>query len=315
MMGITANVSAFRSGAMGAILASALLWGPAAAGPLGTPSIVPDSILAATSTPVTFSVTILDPHYTAGSANVQRLNAAGGIVSVLGLLRDDGLQGDVVAGDKVYTLRATLQEALPGSLKFQVSAGFKGELKRTIAGPLWLVVNSAVATPTIGLAQMAPSATLAGVGVLATVTALIDNGATMPTSVVLQKLDANGAVLATLGNLHDDGTDGDASSGDKTFSLRTTVLENKVGNVNYRVAAQFSNDASTVYFALLPIAITGTATGISITSHASGAYLNTPVITLASRVGDGAAQVKLNGIATPLSDMRFAAAVPLQNHV
>ncbi|GGE88771.1 choice-of-anchor X domain-containing protein [Massilia psychrophila] len=266
---------------------------------------------AATSTPVTFSVSITDPNYTAGSANVQRLNAAGGIVSVLGLLHDDGLQGDAVAGDKVYTLRATLLEALPGTLKFQVSAGFKGEVKRVMAGPLALVVGSTAATPTIGTAQIAPGATPAGVGVIATVTALIDNGATVPTTVVLQKLDGNGAVLATLGNLHDDGNDGDAGAGDKTFSLRTTVLENQVGTINYRIAAQFPNDAATVYSALLPIAITGTATGVAITSPANGAYLNTPVITLTGSVGDDAAQVKINGIAAPHSDKSFAAAVPL----
>jgi 3D (Asp-Asp-Asp) domain-containing protein len=311
MMSIAAKVSAFRSVTTGAILAAGLLWGQAAAGTLGTPSIAPGSMPAATPTAVTFSVSILDPNYTAGTANVQRLNAAGGIVSVLGLLHDDGLQGDAVAGDKVYTLRTTLQEALPGTFTFQVSAGFKGELKRVVAGPLALVVNSAVALPTIGTAQMAPAATPAGVGVLATVTALIDNGANVPTSVVLQKLDGNGAVLATLGNLHDDGNDGDASAGDKTFTLRTTVLENQVGSISYRIAAQFPNYAPTVYSAPLSVAITGTATGITIASPANGAYLNTQVVTLSGSVGDAAAQVKINGIATPLSDKSFAVAVPL----
>ena len=310
-MSTVANVSVFRSVAIGAILAGALLWGQATGGTLGTPSIAPGSMPAVTPMQVTFSVSITDPNYTAGTANVQRLNAAGGIASVLGLLRDDGLQGDAVAGDKVYTLRVTLQEALPGTVNFQVSGGFKGELKRTMAGPLALVVNGAVAAPRIGTAQMAPGATPAGVGMLATVTALIDNGATTPTSVVLQKLDGNGAVLATLGNLHDDGIDGDAGAGDKTFSLRTTVLENQVGNVGYRVAVQFPNHPMTVYSAPLSVAITGTATGISITSPASGAYLNTPVITLTGSVGDAAAQVRINGIATPLSDKSFAAAVPL----
>ena len=142
-----------------------------------------------------------------GSVNVQRLNAAGGGVSVLGMLHDDGLQSDAVAGGQVYTLRDSLLQALPGTLKFQVSADFKGEVKRVMAGPLALVVGSTAATPTIGTAQMAPGATPAGVGVIATLTALIDNGATVPTTVVLQKLDGNGAVLATFGNLHDDGSD------------------------------------------------------------------------------------------------------------
>ena len=75
------------------------------------PLIATGSMPAAASTPVTFSVSITDPNY-----------AAGGIASVLGLLHDDGLQGDAVAGDKVYTLGATL----PGMLKFQVWAGCCG---------------------------------------------------------------------------------------------------------------------------------------------------------------------------------------------
>ena len=310
MMSTAANFGMFRSVASGAIVTGALLWGQAAAGTLGAPAMTPGAITVGTPAAVTFSVAITDPNYTAGTANVQRLNAAGGIASVQGLLRDDGLNGDEVAGDKVYTLRATLQEAAEGTVKFQVSAGFKGELKRTFAGPLLLTVSGAAA-PTIGAAQFAPAATPAGVGVVATVTALIDNGATVPTSVVLQKLDANGAVLATLGTLHDDGIDGDAGAGDKTYSLRTTVLENQAGTVNYRIAAQFPNVAQAVYSAPLSIAITGTATGVTIVSPANGAYLNTQVVTLSGNVGDGAAQVKINGIATPLSGLSFAAAVPL----
>lgn len=305
-----ASIQAIRSiGACGMLLA-ALMGGKVSAGTLGAPSISPATIPADSPAVVTFSVSITDPTYLAGSANVQRLNATGAVASIMGTLRDDGLQGDAVAGDKIFTLRTTLQEAAGGTLKFQVSAAFLRELKRTLAGPMTLAVSSAP-IPAIGAVQFSPGTTPAGVGVVSTITALIDNGAVLPTSVVLQKLDGGGAVLATLGALHDDGSDGDASAGDKIYSLRTTVLENQPGTVNYRVAAQFPDYAQTVYSASLAIAITGSATGIAIISPASGAYLNTPVITLNGTVGDAAAQVSINGIATPVSNKSFAAAVPL----
>lgn len=227
-------------------LLASLAGGQVLAGTLGAPTMSPASIAARTPAEVTFSVAITDPNYTAGSANVQRLNATGGIVAVVGNLRDDGTQGDAIAGDRIYTLRTTLQQAEAGTVKFQVSAAFKGELKRSFAGPLALTVTDTPA-PTIGAVGLAPGATPAGVGVQATVTAQIDNGAAQPASVSLQKLDANGALLAILGDLHDDGLEGDTAAGDKTYTLRTTVLENAAGTVHYRVAATFPGTASSVY--------------------------------------------------------------------
>jgi Glucodextranase, domain B len=129
--------------------------------------------------------------------------------------------------------------------------------------------------------------------------------------VVLQKLNAGGNVVGTAGVLRDDGLEGDASAGDSTYTLRTTVLENTPGVVNYRVSANFTGYAQAVVSALLPVNVTGTATGIEIASPAGGAYLNTPVVTVSGSVGDAAAQVSINGIVTPVTNNSFAAAVPL----
>ncbi len=293
------------------VSALALLGAATQAGTLGTPTLTPDRVVAGVATAVTFSVSITDPNYLAGSANLQRLRADGGVQAVVGLLRDDGQDGDAVAGDKVYTLRTTLTEAAAGTVKFQVSAGFKRELKRTVAGPLTLTVDSGVPVPVIGAVSMAPASTAAGVAVISTVTAVITNGSVVPGSVVLQKLGAGGQVLGTLGVLHDDGLAGDAVAGDKVYSLRTTVLENNPGTVNYRVAASFTGYGAVVYSAPLSTLITGTAAGVAITAPANGAYLNTPVITLSGTVGDGAAQVSVNGITAPVSGGGFSASVPL----
>lgn len=293
------------------VLALALLSAATQAGTLGTPTLTPDRVVAGVATAVTVSVSITDPNYLAGSANLQRLRGDGGVQAVVGLLRDDGRDGDAVAGDKIYTLRTLLTEATAGTVKFQVSAGFRRELKRTTAGPLTLTVDSAVPAPVIGAVSMAPASTAAGVAVISTVTAVITDSSLVPGSVVLQKLGAGGQVLGTLGVLHDDGLVGDAVAGDKIYSLRTTVLENNPGTVNYRVAASFTGYGAVVYSAPLSTLITGTATGVAISSPANGAYLNTPVITLSGTVGDGAAQVSINGITTPVSGGGFAASVPL----
>ena len=302
-----------RAGLLGlcSLLSVGLLLGSAQAGTLGTPTLNPDHIVAGTASAVTVSVSITDPNYIVGSANLQRLKADGSVLAVMGLLHDDGLNGDAVAGDKVYSLRSTLTEAAAGTVKFQVSAGYRRELRRTFSNQMSLTVDSGVAAPTIGAVNISPAATPAGVAVISTVTARIDNPGVLPGSVLLQKLDAAGAVLSSLGLLHDDGQNGDAVAGDKTFSLRTTVLENNPGTVRYRVAANFTGHAPTVYSAPLSVTITGTATGVSITAPANGAYLNTPVITLTGRVGDGAAQVNINGITTPVSNNTFTASVPL----
>ena len=296
-----------------ALLAAALfLVGlPAAqAGTLGVPSLSPQVATAGQVSAVTVSVSITDPKYIAGSGNVQRLKADGTVQAVVGTLHDDGLNGDAVAGDKIYSLRLNVQEAAAGTVKFQVSAAFSGEIKRSFAGPMTLTVNPAGPIPSIGAVAVGPASTAAGVALQATFTAVIDNGAVLPSSVVLQKLGACGSA-STVGSLHDDGLDGDAVAGDKTYSLRSTVLENTPGSVSYRVAATFPSYASVVVSTPMSVAITGTATGINITAPANGAYLNTPVVTISGSVGDATAQVRINGIATPVANNSFATAVPL----
>ncbi|QGZ42387.1 hypothetical protein IP92_04122 [Pseudoduganella flava] len=301
---------AFRIVMMLAGLAGALAGGPAGAGTLGTPELSPATIAAGTPATLRVQVAITDPNYLAGSANVQRLKADGTVQSVVGTLRDDGQQGDATAGDKLYTLEFPLTETAAGTVSFQVSAAYSRELKRTISAPVSVTVTPATATPVIRGAAFSVASTPAGQAALGLATVTVE-AAAAPTTIALQKLDANGAVLATLGTLHDDGADGDAGAADGIYSVRTTVLENAPGTVRYRVAGTFPGYPQTVYSDVLSVAITGTATSVEITAPASGAYLNTPVITVSGKVGDTAARVTLNGIAAPLSGTTFNASVPL----
>ena len=218
-------------GCLAAVALFSLLYTAAQAGTLGVPSLSPQVATAGQVSAVTVSVSITDPKYIAGSGNVQRLKADGTVQAVVGTLHDDGLNGDAVAGDKIYSLRLNVQEAAAGTVKFQVSAAFSGEIKRSFAGPMTLTVNPAGPIPSIGAVAVGPASTAAGVALQATFTAVIDNGAVLPSSVVLEKLGAGGSA-STVGSLHDDGLDGDAVAGDKIYSLRSTVLENTPGSVS-----------------------------------------------------------------------------------
>ena len=80
--------------------------------------------------------------------------------------------------------------------------------------PASLHIGEAGRRPVIGAVQISPAAAVAGQAVLALVTARIDAPGLVAGSAVLQKLDAQGRVLANLGVLRDDGAEGDAAAGD-----------------------------------------------------------------------------------------------------
>jgi hypothetical protein len=128
------------------------------AGTLGTLAMSPDRIVAGQARAVTFSISITDPKYLMGSGNVQRLRADGSVAAVLGNLRDDGLGGDAVPGDKIYSLRAVLNEpawrgGLPGLCRVQ------GELRRSFSNTKTLTIDAS--QPCLAAAA-APSCPVAG---------------------------------------------------------------------------------------------------------------------------------------------------------
>src|SRR5688572_31649422 len=81
---------------------------------IGTVTVKPTFAPANIPTQVTLTALITDASLLNGGANAQRLNAAGNATAVLGILHDDGLNGDVLANDRVYTLVFTLNEPNPG---------------------------------------------------------------------------------------------------------------------------------------------------------------------------------------------------------
>jgi hypothetical protein len=103
-------------------------------------SATPPVITIDTSTIVSFTIPITDPTLIPASVNLLRLGATGAQPTILGQLFDDGTHGDPAAGDHYYTAQFTFDEGSLGQLQFQVSAAFKGVLKRVLSPVLTLPI-------------------------------------------------------------------------------------------------------------------------------------------------------------------------------
>ena len=103
------------------------------------------------------------------------------------------------------------------------------------------------AAQVVGATGAAPTSVPVGSATPVTVTAVITDGTLIASSVNLQRLDEAGRVIATLGTLGDTGTGGDATAGDKVFTLRVTLFETSPTAVRLRVSAAFQGKLTRVY--------------------------------------------------------------------
>jgi hypothetical protein len=94
-----------------------------------------------TPTPVTLSARINHPAHIASAVNLIRVDASGR-PTIVGRMHDDGKDGDAVAGDHIYTIRATLNEPSTGQVRFQVSTAFQGLERRVLSDSLTLTIKA-----------------------------------------------------------------------------------------------------------------------------------------------------------------------------
>ncbi|MDX2149373.1 MAG: choice-of-anchor X domain-containing protein [Bryobacteraceae bacterium] len=85
---------------------------------------------------------------------LQRLDASGRVLAVLGPLRDDGLSGDAKPNDGIYTLASTFNEFAAGPISLRVSATFNGSPSLVFSPPATLTV---VGTPPPTISFTAPA--------------------------------------------------------------------------------------------------------------------------------------------------------------
>ncbi|MBI5221002.1 MAG: hypothetical protein HY978_04195 [Candidatus Liptonbacteria bacterium] len=92
----------------------------------------------------------------------------------------------------------------------------------------------------MGTPTLDHTAIAAGVPTTVTITSQITDPRLIPASVFLQRLAASGQVTTILGTLHDDGLNGDAVAGDKTFTIQAMLTESVQSNVRLQVSAGFT---------------------------------------------------------------------------
>jgi len=122
---------------------------------VGTPTLTPSMILVNSPTTVTITVAIT-PTPIANGVNLLRLGATGTQPTVLGVMHDDGKNGDTVAGDGVYTIQAVLREPNAGSVSLQMSVAFAGLLKRVTSITVPLPVLNELTDNTVGVEVQYP---------------------------------------------------------------------------------------------------------------------------------------------------------------
>lgn len=117
-------------------------------------------------------------------------------------------------------------------------------MKRLVLGMAAIVVvglaaaSWLVAAPTIGAINATPTRIDVGTPAAVTVTAMITDPTLIASSVNLLRINANGT-KTILGQLHDDGINGDQTAGDKIFTGRATFTEPAEGQVQLQISAAF----------------------------------------------------------------------------
>jgi hypothetical protein len=106
-----------------------------------------------TPTPITVTASISDPSLIPSGINLLQLNPDGS-TTILGTLHDDGLNGDLFAGDLVFTLVVTLSAPSANQIQLEVSAAFKGALQR-VKSPIMSVFFQPANAPQQVLAALA----------------------------------------------------------------------------------------------------------------------------------------------------------------
>ena len=107
---------------------------PAAAGPsVGAPVLSPGAITSGTATVVRVSSLITSgsgPAVLGNGVNLLELDENGNVLATLGTLNDNGVNGDVTAGDHIFSGQFTFNQPTAGTINLQVSAAFSGMLRR-----------------------------------------------------------------------------------------------------------------------------------------------------------------------------------------
>jgi hypothetical protein len=185
--------------------------------PTGTGSANPSSVQAGSSTLLTVTVAPgLNPASTGIGVSAD-LTTIGG--SATQQLFDDGTNGDLTAGDNVFSFLATIPAVTVAGSK-TLPASITDAQSRSGSASISLTVTP-FSTPPTGVTSASPSSLMAGASTLLTVT--VTPGANPVSTGIGVTVDLSAIGGAPSQPFFDDGTNGDVTAGDNVFSLMTPV--------------------------------------------------------------------------------------------
>jgi len=251
-------------------------------------SISPGSGESGVATTVVVTSSIPDAQVIGSSVNLQAVDSVGR-ATLVGSLRDDGREGDAVAGDRIFTLRFQIYETKLGSLTYRVSAAFQGRVTRVFSSPFNFTV--AGATPT-GISITSP-ANLAFLNLPAIVVSGVANDAQAAVAV-------NGVPATRSGT---------------GFSATIPLIEGN--NIVTAVAANANGTSAT---ASIQVTLDTTPPRVTVDSPVNGFVTTEPSVGVSGIVNDivvgtinpQQAAVTINGVAAEVSNRTYSrSAVPL----
>ncbi len=184
--------------------------------PTGTGSAIPASVVAGGTTLLTVAVTPGANPASTGLAVAADLSSIGG--SAAQTLFDNATNGDATAGDNVFSFQATVASGTTGGAKSLPATITDAELR---TGTTTIALTVLASTDPTGTGTANPNLVAPGDATLLTV--VVTPGAN-PASTDLQvagDLTAIGGVASQA--FYDDGSHGDVTVGDNTFSFQATV--------------------------------------------------------------------------------------------
>lgn len=95
----------------------------------GTVTLNPASATANVPTTVVATIPITNALVIPSSVNLIKIDASGRS-TVVGTMHDDGLNGDAISNDRIFTLRFSGLETSPGTISYRTSAVFRGRVSR-----------------------------------------------------------------------------------------------------------------------------------------------------------------------------------------
>jgi hypothetical protein len=180
--------------------------------------------------------------------------------------------------------------------KASVFTGWTGACSGTGTCSLTMSANSSVgamfnnpslaAESVVDFIQADPPVITGGVSTLVTITATTSNTASFDKSTVrLWRYDDQGKPLANLGQMFDDGTQGDTASNDNTFTKQISLTEVGPSYVRLRVSANIAPDQS-VFSSELMVPVTVIRQPIETRAVFATNLLNGEIASAYSRLGE-----------------------------